>query len=671
MRMLIGPRRVLLLLAIFGIFCLSFNGLAQITKDPVESDRIVSLTAINPSFYANTDVREFAEISVTQDSFVYLIDFAPQGQNTLLLGPSRLTSNLYIKSGKSYVWPRDFTSEAFKVPANTGQHTIQAIATPSPINLLAPADTSPATFTILGTDPDAVRANLEQLISDHAISNGSWSAHSDSIIIDSLPLTGSGSDPSDVFADVRLFVVDDQGAAVALDFQPKVKADTNSQIGFTITMDGNADGTRVNNLRRDNTHVTLTPSALFHNLQPGNPCKLEAQPVTKTLSACALSSSDLAFRGTIKLTFTLNRQSDPVAVFNVRPTDVQVGQSVNFEASTAGNASITSYQWRFGDTSAPQKTNTPNVDHIYASAGTFPATLTIFTSDGRTITSSSQNVFVGSDTPICANQQTLQAGICLDRLTGDFTTIVSPKDGSVLGSTGAASLLYVSIPQSGDTTMPEGPAVGEVHYQVTMSPADASIRNGKVEMESRLIIHYLNQDPSQSSTEPLSDPFFINLSQVPQLNSDQVKSFRMIIPRGTVAVQYQFFTNISINETQEKFGIGFSGLRFQSTACGSSFAQTDRPTYKVGDRIYFSFCNLGSADVTLSSSAPWVIKNSSGQVVFTPIALQQQITLKSGQYVLGSWDQRTDTQTQVQPGFYTLEFSVGGTPFSTTFQIQP
>jgi PKD repeat protein len=669
--MLIRPRPTFLLLFIAGICGLVISGLAQIAKDPVESDRVVTLTAISPTFYANTSTQEFAELSVTKDSFVYLIDFAPQGQNTLLLGPSKLTPNLYVKSGKSYIWPRDFTSNAFMIPSDKGQHTIEAIATPSPINLLAPADTSPATYTILGTDPDAVRAKIEQLISDHAISNGSWSAHSDSIIIDSLPLTGSGNDPSDIFADVRLFVVDDQGTALSLDFQPKVKADTNSQIGFTITMDGNTDGTRVNNLRRDNTHVTLTPSALFHNLQSGNPCKLEAQTVTKTLSACALTSSDLAFRGTIKLTFTLNRQSDPVAVFDVRPTDVQVGQSVNFQASTAGSTSVTKYRWNFGDQSENKETSTPAVDHIYASAGTFPATLTIFTSDGRTISSNPQNVFVATDTPVCAVQLPLQAGLCLDRLTGDFTTIVSPKDGSVLGSNGAASLLYVSIPQSGDTTIPAGPAVGEVHYTITDSPADASIRNGKVVLESRLLIHYINQDPSQSSTEPLSDPFFVNLSQVPQLNSGQIKSFRMIIPKGTVAAQYQLFTNISINETQEKFGIEFSSFRFQSTACGSSFVQMDRPTYKVGDLIYFSFCNLGSADVTLASSAPWVIKSSSGQVVFTPIAVQQQITLKSGQYVLGSWEQRTNTQVQVSPGVYTLEFNVGGSLFSTTFLIEP
>lgn len=85
--------------------------------------------------------------------------------------------------------------------------------------------------------------------------------------------------------------------------------------------------------------------------------------------------------------------------------------AVNFTANVPAGITVTGYSWNFGD--GTTGTGGPAISHVYNSAGTYSATVTITTSNGCTITSSVNTVKVGeqptagftaSDTNVCPLQ---------------------------------------------------------------------------------------------------------------------------------------------------------------------------------------------------------------------------------------------------------------------------
>jgi len=98
---------------------------------------------------------------------------------------------------------------------------------------------------------------------------------------------------------------------------------------------------------------------------------------------------------------------------------------------------------------------------------------------------------------------------------------------------------------------------------------------------------------------------------------------------------------------------------------------TDKTSYVLGETVRISFQNTGSVTIELPNTAPWVIKDASGQIVFTAGAAQVITQVAPGETRTWSWDGRDNYGRQVSPGTYTVELTTrnAGT-FRTTFTIQ-
>jgi PKD repeat protein/subtilisin family serine protease len=98
---------------------------------------------------------------------------------------------------------------------------------------------------------------------------------------------------------------------------------------------------------------------------------------------------------------------------------------------------------------------------------------------------------------------------------------------------------------------------------------------------------------------------------------------------------------------------------------------TDKTSYVLGETVRISFQNTGSVTIELPNSAPWVIKDASGQIVFTAAAAQMITQVAPAETKTWSWDGRDNSGRQVPPGTYTVELTTrnAGT-FRTTFTIQ-
>jgi PKD repeat protein/subtilisin family serine protease len=98
---------------------------------------------------------------------------------------------------------------------------------------------------------------------------------------------------------------------------------------------------------------------------------------------------------------------------------------------------------------------------------------------------------------------------------------------------------------------------------------------------------------------------------------------------------------------------------------------TDKTSYVLGETVRIRFQNTGSVTIELPNTAPWVIKDASGQIVFTPAAAQVITPVAPGETKTWSWDGRDNSGRQVPSGTYTVELTTrnAGT-FRTTFTIQ-
>jgi PKD repeat protein len=98
---------------------------------------------------------------------------------------------------------------------------------------------------------------------------------------------------------------------------------------------------------------------------------------------------------------------------------------------------------------------------------------------------------------------------------------------------------------------------------------------------------------------------------------------------------------------------------------------TDKTSYVLGETVRISFQNTGSVTIELPNTAPWVIKDASGQIVFTAAAAQVITQVAPAETKTWSWDGRDNYGRQVSPGTYTVELTTNNAgTFRTTFTIQ-
>ena len=77
--------------------------------------------------------------------------------------------------------------------------------------------------------------------------------------------------------------------------------------------------------------------------------------------------------------------------------------------------------------------------------------------------------------------------------------------------------------------------------------------------------------------------------------------------------------------------------------------------FKLSEPVKFRLINNCDEDLILPNSAPWIIKNSRGVIIFSPISQQVITRIKPGSFREWSWNQKDDHGRNVEPGTYYIE----------------
>jgi DNA-binding beta-propeller fold protein YncE len=239
------------------------------------------------------------------------------------------------------------------------------------------------------------------------------------------PISGVGTSPNQIAItpDGKTAYVTDNGSnkvyPVALTTSPATVG-TPIPVGTGVTPLGIAitpDGTKAYTANFGpasnfgGTGDTVTPINLSNNT-PGTPItvghgpwSIAVTPDSKTVYVgnsndstvtpidVATGTAGAAINGVgVPRSLAITPDQAPVANFAV--TSASPGQPTTLDASssTVRFGTIASYRWDFGDGSAPVTTTTPTTSHVYASAGSFTATVTETSSAG---TSTGGEVYTG------------------------------------------------------------------------------------------------------------------------------------------------------------------------------------------------------------------------------------------------------------------------------------
>jgi hypothetical protein len=95
---------------------------------------------------------------------------------------------------------------------------------------------------------------------------------------------------------------------------------------------------------------------------------------------------------------------------------------------------------------------------------------------------------------------------------------------------------------------------------------------------------------------------------------------------------------------------------------------TDKGVYEMGERVKVVIKNAGSSD--LEGTPSYVIYNSSGKEVFSPMMAQVIKTLRVNESITLTWMQMDNNGKQVKEGKYRIEASFAGLKNSTEFEIK-
>ena len=217
---------------------------------------------------------------------------------------------------------------------------------------------------------------------------------------------------------------------------------------------------------------------------------------------------------------------NPVAVANVSPTQANVNDPINFDASGSydNDGSITTYQWDFGDGSSSDQAT---VQHSYSQANTYTYTLTVTDDKGAT------------------NQATGQVVISQ---TSSSKVTANPSSGSI--NPGGSQTITLTLDAS---TVTEGHYVGQVNISTNggniVIPIDYTV---KVEKEEGLPKDYsLSQNypnPFNPSTTiefaiPKSDD--VSLVVYDMLGREVATLVNERLSAGNYKVQYNAAENLS------------------------------------------------------------------------------------------------------------------------------
>lgn len=97
----------------------------------------------------------------------------------------------------------------------------------------------------------------------------------------------------------------------------------------------------------------------------------------------------------------------------------------------------------------------------------------------------------------------------------------------------------------------------------------------------------------------------------------------------------------------------------------------DKSVFDKGEEIKFTLRNGCDYPIALRNSAPWIIRDKLGKVIYAPIALQVIVEIDPGESKTWVWNQKDSQGNQVEPGTYSvaLETMNAGT-FTRTFRIR-
>ncbi len=107
-------------------------------------------------------------------------------------------------------------------------------------------------------------------------------------------------------------------------------------------------------------------------------------------------------------------------------------------------------------------------------------------------------------------------------------------------------------------------------------------------------------------------------------------------------------------------------------ASDCALLETGTKVYQKGVPVEILFTNNCQAIINLPSDPPWVISDSSGNVVYPGTVLTVLVEVQPGGQETWTWDQKTKDKVpkQVPAGTYTIELtSVEGVYYRTTFEI--
>ncbi len=160
----------------------------------------------------------------------------------------------------------------------------------------------------------------------------------------------------------------------------------NAWIQFNATGSTDSDGTIASYAWNFGDGTTDTGSVVWHRFSAAG-TYLVTITVTDNDGASSTTSQSVVVGGAAN--------AAPTAAFSYLPAVPMISEWVRFDgtSSTDSDGTISSYQWSFGDGSAP--VSGPVVYHQFASAGSYSVSLTVTDNDGATGTTS-QSVSIGT-----------------------------------------------------------------------------------------------------------------------------------------------------------------------------------------------------------------------------------------------------------------------------------